>query len=171
MIDVQVRMDGEKALMAGLRRVSHRMEPAIRRGLTRSIREAHREGTALLSGPGRKRVRTRSYRGKGPTAARGQFAMLGGAPGSYPVPVIMGHLRRELGHVEPGRTKVAGGLVFRAGKLEAVLFDAAEYADVIAQGKGSSAKYGKRPFLTDAVKQVNTAGNLEHELQKEADGL
>jgi hypothetical protein len=162
MIVIRVRVDDM---------LSHEdAEGAVIRGLTRSVREAHAEGTRLLSGPGRKRVRSRSYRGKGPTAARGQFDMLGGEAGSYPVPVITGHLRRSLGFVEPGRAKVAGGLVFRAGKLEAVLFDAAEYADVIAQGKLSSARYGPRPYMRDAIGKVNTARNVDRELQREAGG-
>jgi hypothetical protein len=77
--------------------------------------------------------------------------------GGYPVPVRTGHLRWLLGLVLPDETKESEGLSFEAGSLEAIIFDSAEYADVIHEGTGTSSEYGERPYLKDAIIDTDIA--------------
>jgi hypothetical protein len=182
MLNIRATMKGDKVLIEGLANLRQKEVPdALDRGLTTSIEEAYNEAFKLLSGPGRKKVRLRdrkSYkfqdgnverRIKRKARQRGQSDMLGARPGSYPVPVESGHLRRSLDFVPPGRSKTAGGQTFRAGRGEAVLFDSAEYSGVILDPKPgeSSHQYGPRPFLTDGLERVDIVGNIENEIAKE----
>jgi hypothetical protein len=167
-ISLRVTVKGDRTIIEGLRDLRQRGLPdAVDRGLGRAVREASDEAYTLLSGPGRKRVRTRRYRGRGKTRTRGQFDMTGGRQGSYPVPVLTGHLRREQGYVLPGATVSAGGEVFTAMRGEAILFNAAEYADVIHDGTFSSEPFGPRPYQTDAIMAVNVVRHIEAEVDKE----
>lgn len=159
MLDLKVTIEGDKVLIAGLQRLQKEIPNVIRGAIFKVAQEIHREASENLKGPGRKSVRKR-------TRARGQFDLLGARPGSYPVPVLTGHLRRSLDFVKPGESKTSNGITFRAGKFEAIVYNSAEYANVIHEGKLSSAKYGRRPYLDDAVKKVNIQGILEAEINR-----
>jgi hypothetical protein len=182
MLNIRATIKGDKVLIEGLADLRQKGIPeAIDRGLTTVVEKAHEEAFKLLSGPGRKKVRLKnkkSYkyqdgnverRMKRKTRRLGQSDMLGARPGSYPVPVETGHLRRSLDFVPPGRSKTAEGQTFRAGPGEAMLFDSAEYARVILDPKQgeSSHRHGPRPFLTDAIERVDIVGILEAEIVRE----
>lgn len=80
--------------------------------------------------------------------------LIGGEkPGDYPVPVRSGNLLQ--GHF----FKVVSSRF-------AVVGNSASYALPVHEGKGSSAVYGKRPFLDDAVESVDVQGEVRSELKK-----
>jgi len=157
MLDIQVRIEGDKVILEGLNRLAASMPRAIDRGLQRIGKGIHREAYAFLSGAGSKAA-----------TRKGAYA------GGYPVPVRMGHLRRSLAWLKPGETKTGDVGAFTAGEHEVVIYDSARYADAIHEGKGSSAKFGRRPYLTAALDFFNQGSRikapLEEELKKEIDG-
>lgn len=177
MLSIHAEIQGDKVLISGLNKFAQEVPNAVRAGLSDVVKEAHLKAVKNLSGAGRKKARMRDKKiftraegnfnisMKRRTAARGQSSDLGGRPGSYPpVPRITGHLARLEDFVLPGRMKTSNGVTFSAGKFEAVLFNSAEYAIPIHEGKGSSKKYGKRPFQTDAVKDTDVVGIIEKRL-------
>lgn len=144
MLDVKVI--GDKVVVSNMTGLAGEMPNAIKRGVTRIAKGVHREAYAWLSGAA-------------------------GAPGGYPVPVRTGHLRRMLDWLQPGQSKTAEWGTVSAATNEAVVYDSAIYSDVIHEGKGSSAKFGPRQFLTDALERFNTGDRvtviLEQEVQKD----
>jgi len=160
MLDLNVTVQGDKVIIEGLQGLAADMPQVLRRGLQRVNRGVHRSAMGFLNGPGRTVMKQKSR-------LRGQSDDLGARPGSYPVPVITGNLKRLLDFLDPGQSKDE----FSAGPLEAIVYDSAEYAQVIHEGKGSSSAYGRRPFLDDALEQFNQGGHiagiLEEEVQQE----
>jgi len=76
------------------------------------------------------------------------------APGSYPVPNRTGDLMRGHGFK---RTGAASGMVFNTSG----------HAFAVHEGRGSSAPYGRRPFLEDAAKSVDETMVIENELRSQ----
>lgn len=76
-------------------------------------------------------------------------------PGSYPVPNRTGHLFRE-------------AFFEMTGATTAVVGNKASYALAVhdAEGGSSSATYGPRPFVTDAVDAVDAGEIMATELRK-----
>jgi len=74
----------------------------------------------------------------------------GAAPGSDPIPVRTGHLRRSEDYILPGRAK--SGITTKAG--QAMLVNTASYAHAIHEGNGPHAVFGPRPFMEDAVPAI-----------------
>ncbi len=154
------------------RMASHEMPMRERAVLREVARQTFAGAHDRLSGPGRKKARltgrsaehdifgniTRKRIRK--TAKRGQSDDLGARPGSYPVPVQTGHLRRSLGMVMPGATITSGGLAFTAGDDEALVFNSAEYGNVIHEGseKYDNTPHGPRRFITDSFEEVDVEG-------------
>jgi hypothetical protein len=175
MLNLNVTVSGDKVVIAGLREFSAEMPKAINRGLSNVAKGTYGFAFKWLSGPGgvaKKKTLVGPIRGsKGFTKKSGEqvnFKVFQGA-GSYPVPVRTGNLRSLLNWLQPGASKDG----FTAGPMEVIIYDSALYASVIHDGTGSSAKFGKRPFLTDAFNQFNqgagVAGAVEEEIQKEID--
>lgn len=158
MLDISISIQGDKVLIAGLDKLAHDGIPrAIDRGLNRIAKGIHRSAYDFLSGPGSK-----------------QSIKKGGAyAGGYPVPVRTGNLRRLLDWLKPGESKTGPAGTFTAGAHEVVIYDSAEYANVIHEGTGSSAKFGRRPYLTGALDFFNQGDRIkktvEEEIQKEID--
>ena len=165
---VSITIKGMNKLMRELDDLANRRLPAAQRAALKDIaREVHGLAFENLSGPGRTPVRLRTARRYtysdgnierrtlNKTRKRGQFSMLGAKPGSYPVPVVAGNLRRLLGFVDPGESVSSNGLTFTAGDDEAIVFDSAEYAKVIHDGTRSSARYGPRRYIADALAKSN----------------
>ncbi len=154
------------------RMASHGMPMRGRAVLREVTRQTYAGAHDRLSGPGRKKVRlkgrdaehdifgniTRNRIRK--TAKRGQSDSLGARPGSYPVPIQTGHLRRSLGKVMPGATITSGGLAFTAGLDEAIVFNSAAYANVIHEGSDrySNTPYDPRRYITDSFEEVDVVG-------------
>lgn len=106
---------------------------------------------------------------------RGAFDRLSGSgseyPGGYPVPVRMGHLRRSLDFLKPGATKSKDGKSFSVGPMEAMVFDAADYAMVIHEGWGSSKKFYPRPYITDALEKLDQGGAVVKAFDEALEGV
>jgi len=136
MLKIRVKIENGQAGGAHIRHIIDRAPLAAKRGLRRIIRGLHREADDFLAGAA-------------------------GKPGSYPVPSITGHLRRNLDWLEPGEKKTVNGVSFDTDDLEAMLFDSAIYASVIHDGTRSSESHGPRPFTDDALDAFNTGGRIE----------
>lgn len=86
--------------------------------------------------------------------------------GGYPVPVRTGHLKQALNWLKAGQTKSHENIgSVTAGPLEAMIYNVAGYAEDIHEGEGSSTKHGRRPFLEDAVKDVDAGEIIEDALK------
>ena len=147
MLDLQVTIQGDKVFIKGLSALMIDAPKAIDRGLTKAARGVYREGFKLLSGAGSKKSNT--------------------AAGGYPVPVRTGDLRQLLDFVPPGKTKSNDAGSVTAAAHEAIVYDSAEYAKVIHDGKGSSEKYGPRPYITDGVEKFNESKGIKTTLEEE----
>ncbi len=146
-----VQIIGDQAVIEDLDRLSRNYPDAIVRGMTRIILGVHKEAVKNLSGPGAK-----PRKGQKPTGA-----------GGYPVPVRTGNLRRFEGFVLPNRTKTSGGLSFSAGPFGGIVFNSALYSQEIHEGRGSSKKYGRRPYINDAVLLFDRGGGMTRILDEE----
>lgn len=180
MLNVQVRIEGDKVVIANLAALAERFPVAIKRGLRRVGAGVHREAYSFLSGSGRTSMRL-TNRGaiigvdgritRQKSRLRGQQSNLGARPGSYPVPVVTGNLRRLLDWLNPGQSKSGPAGTFTSGPMEIVVYDSAAYAADIHDGRGSSAGFGPRSYLTDALRKFNEAERvkriIEEELQRE----
>ena len=158
MLDIQVTLKGEKAFLTSLNRLDRNLPDAIERGLSNAAKSIFSEAHLFLDGAGAKGEYSSGRWKKRETPI---------SSGGYPVPVRTGHLKRSLNFLQPGESKNADGLTFTAGKMEAVIFDSAEYAGVIHEGRGSSAKFGPRSFLTDALEKFDQGRGIALKIEKE----
>ncbi len=131
MLSINATIKGDKIVLTGLREMQRDMPQVLQRTITRGTVGTYNEAFDLLGGP------------KVPA-------------GAYPVPIVTGNLRRLLDWLKPGERKGE----FKAGNLEGIVYDTAEYADAIHQGTGSSAKFGARPFITDGFERFNKGDRL-----------
>lgn len=161
MLALNVTVTGDKVVINGLNQLTAEMPNVVQRGLKRVVRGVHRNAMDFLNGPA-----TASAPSSGKKMNKVTLSS-----GGYPVPVRTGNIKRLLDFVDPGQSKSSAGASFIAGPMEAIVYDSAEYASVIHQGTGSSAKFGKRPFIDDALAAFNQsdgiANVIEQELQAE----
>lgn len=178
---LSIRVEGTRVVIDGLNQLAAEMPKAVDRGLVNIAKGVYSDAFKWLSGPGRTSVRltnrnrvkwsdietrkTKSRNNK--TSRRGQFDSLEARPGSYPVPVQTGNLRRLLDWLKPGESKTGAVGTFTAGKNEVIIYDSAQYARVIHEGRASSAKYGARRFLTDAFARFNSGGKVVQTIETE----
>jgi len=160
MLALNVTIQGDKVIISGLNQLAAEMPQVIQRGLRKVTRGVHRNAMDFLNGAGgagRKAQIVGPSRGF--TKKSGETVnfkpQLEGA-GGYPVPVRTGNLKRLLNFVDPGQSKGS----FTAGSMEAIVYDSAEYASVIHEGRGSSAKFGPRRFIDDALAKFNEGGGI-----------
>lgn len=190
MLDIQVTLEGDKILLAGLQTWIEQFPKAISKALTRSGEGIYRYAHDNLNGGGGDNKKTRGdYIGfiKGARSSSGTystgttvtFRAYKGA-GGWPVPVRTGNLKRLLAWLKPGATKTVAafsdlrsqktvtlGGSLSAGTQEVIIYNAAEYANAIHEGRGSSAAYGKRPFLTDGLTRFNQGDRIRAILEEE----
>jgi hypothetical protein len=159
-------------VIAGLNKLAAEFPRAVRRGLESTAKGVHREAYKFLSGAGGAGKKQRNdYTGF--TKKSGENVMFRSyqGAGGYPVPIRTGHLRRSLDWLKPGESKTGEVGTFTAGQNEVAIYDSAQYANVVHESLGSSAKSGSRRFLTDGLKKYNTGDriktNIEEEIQKE----
>jgi len=152
---IAITVQGDKIVIDNLGALAASVPQVLKRGIKRIVRGVHREAYAWLSGAG-------------------SMASSVGS-GGYPVPVRTGHLRRSLDFLDPGQTRTAGGKSWSTGELEGMVYDSAIYSIAIHEGRGSSAKFGPRAFITDGVKtfdsQTGLAKVLEEEMGKEMEKM
>jgi len=162
MIDIRVTIEGDKVIIAGLHGLSSELRPAISSGLSRIAEGAFDEAYRWLSGPGSLYETRTSKTGKTYRRKVGDFL-----PGQYPVPVRTGWLRRMLYWLKPGTTKTHGDITITTGTLEAIVGNAAAYAETISEGKGTSARHGRRPYIEDGLKRFNAGNKMQHTIEYE----
>lgn len=153
MLDISVKVEGDKVVIEGLNKFAAEMPGSVRRGLERVAKGIFREASAWLKGPGNK--------------ASTRKGIAGSMPGSYPVPVRTGHLRRSLGWLKSGASKTGDVGTFTAGPDEVVIYNSARYASSIHEGTGTSAKYGPRRFLKDALEIFNRGEGIKKVIEEE----
>lgn len=151
MLDIKVHIENDKVVIAGLQNIAKEMPNAIKRGLQRSAAGIWAGAFQWLNGPGAKKSNI--------------------GAGGYPVPVRTGHLKGSLAWLNPGESKSGDLGTFTAGDSEVVIFDSASYAPAVFLGRGSSAKFGKRDALHDALESFNRGSKIQQfiseEIQKE----
>jgi len=171
---INVTVTGTEAVGASLDDIAtNKLPAAVKQALIDAVRGIHaatsnhlnREGCA-----GRKQRLVGPIRGRhGFTKSSGEsiaFKILQGA-GAYPVPVRTGNLRKSLFTVEPGRTVVNDSGSYQSGAFEAQVVASVKYARVIHEGRGSSKKFGPRPFLTDGFKDFGGREQVVELLRRE----
>ena len=187
MLDLKITIEGHKVVIEGLQKLGTKINAATRRGLERIGKGVFDAAYYWLQGPSRSKTRiftkkkgeekkdyyqTGDRAGKRKrTSSRGRTESLEAAPGSYPVPRVTSHLLGRLAWLKPGETKSAGGKTFFAFLNETVIYNSADYAETIFEGKGTSAAYGPRDALKDGLNRFNQGNKindiLEEEIHKE----
>lgn len=162
MLDSQLTIEGDKVVIDGLQGLEREIPKALQRGLSRAAIAIYRQAYQFLSGPGAHRETKTSKTGR-------QYSrkIADTASGGYPVSVRTGWLRRELNWLKPGQTKEGELGQVTAGPFEAIIYDAAAYAMPIHEGIGSSAKFGPRKFITDAMELFNRGLGIQMVLRDE----
>jgi hypothetical protein len=169
---ITVAIKGDRMIIDGLGKYMEEFPKAVQRGLERSGKAIHRGAYLWLSGAGAK-VKTTGTAVK----ENGKWKIKGRkdtkqsvASGNYPVPVRTGHLRRNLSWLKPDETKSNEYGSVTAGPLQVIIYNPAPYARAIHDGTHTQKKFGRRPFLTDAMEAFNKGMGvqkaIEDELQK-----
>lgn len=175
MLDIRVTIENDKVVIAGLNALGQKINKAAQRGLTRAGAGIYGEAFKWLQGPARSRIhiftqKKEYYKESGKrkrTQLRGLTDSLEARPGSYPVPRVTGHLLRMLNWLKPGETKAANNISFTAAQNEAIIYDAASYADTIFSGKGTSETYGPRDALKDGLEVFNMGAHIRQIMEEE----
>lgn len=173
MLDIKVTIEGDKVIIQNLEHIAGAIPSAIQRGIARAATGVFRRAQYFLHGSGgaSRQVRT-DYAGfTKKTGEKVIFRSYSGA-GAYPVPTRTAGLLNALDWLYPGSSKTGkDGKIYAAQPNEAMVYDSALYANVIHEGLGSSAKYGPRRYLTDALEQFNQGARIvqiiEEEIAKE----
>lgn len=173
MLALNVTITGDKVIIDGLNQLAAELPHVVQRGLKTVARGVHRGAMDWLNGAGgnnsKTRIGKRQIKKEGlrsgfnkKSGERIDFKLWNNS-GGYPVPVRTGNLKRLLDFVDPGQSKGS----FAAGPLEVIVYDSAEYASTIHEGTGSSAKFGRRPYLEDALKSFNADDGIANAIENE----
>ncbi len=166
MIDVKVTVENKNVIF-NLDHLSEALPGAVRRGLTRIGGGIYAEAFRWLTGGAQSQVRLRDTDKHKKSRLRGQSDLLTARPGGYPVPRVTGHLRSSLAWLNPGESKSGDAGSFDAGPDEVVVFNSASYARAIFLGLGSSAKFGPRDALRDALNHFNQGAQIQRVIEDE----
>lgn len=162
-MNITISLEGDKIVIENLNAMPGKIHRLVGKGLKQVARGVHRDAMDRLNGGGAQGEYVTTKTGKTRWQKRKQPIPAGG----YPVPVRTGNLKRLLDFLDPGETFSNEKGSFTAGKTEIVVFDSARYARVIHEGLGSSAKFGRRPFLHDALQKFNAGDNIVHIVTRE----
>jgi hypothetical protein len=162
-MNITISLEGDKLVIENLNAMPGKVQRLAGKGLKLVARGVHRNAMDFLNGSGAKGEYVTTKTGKTRWQKRETPVLAGG----YPVPVRTGNLKRLLDFLDPGETFSNDRGSFTTGKTEIVVFDSARYARVIHEGLGSSAKFGKRPYLHDALQKFNAGDNIVHIVTRE----
>jgi hypothetical protein len=179
MLDIKVTIHGDKIVIENLQQIAKGLPNAIDRGLSRVATDIHRRAFDFLNGAGSKGLSREVTSKKGTKYLKWEKRTSPISAGGYPVPIRTGNLRGRLNNahdslmafLHPNESRTVGGNTFTTGDHEAMVFNAAEYAGVIHDGRGSSAKFGPRRFLTDALEAFNSGGKIKAVMEEEIEKL
>lgn len=177
-MNITITLEGDKLVIENLNAMPGRVQRMAGKGLGIVARGVHREAFEKLDGAGGNNRNTRMGKRQikkegirdGFTKKSGEvvrFRLWKDAGGYPPIPSRTGNLKRLLDFLDPGETFSNDRGSYTAGKTEVVVFDSARYARVIHEGTGSSKKFGKRPFLHDALEKFNSGGNVVNIVTRE----
>ncbi len=166
MLDVKITPINEKIVIEDLDLLAKNFKPAVMRGLERAAIGIFDLAYRWLSGAGGSTVTYKREWSAGGSEAR-KKKKYGNPPGSYPVPVRTGHLRRSLDWLGPGDSKTGDVGTVTAGDDEFIIFDSAAYALYIFEGAGSSSAYGPRNAIDDAFMMFNHGGRIQQVVGEE----
>ena len=170
MLDLSISIEGNKVLIDGLDRFSEGTPAApFNEGLTVRVSGSTEKHLHFLSGAGAKGVSHEVASKKtGKTYLKWEKQSV--PAGGYPVPVRTGNLRSHLNLLLHGQRKSDEFGSFGAGAFENILYDSVPYSIVVHEGIGTSAEYGPRRYVTDALERFNQGdrikGILEEEIRK-----
>lgn len=168
MLDLHLTIEGDKVLIEGLNKFAQELPGAVQKGLSEVGKGIFTEAHYWLSGAGgaSKKVRHDYIGFVKKSGEQVKFRSYKGA-GGYPVPVRTKNLLSHLAWLYPGKTKADEYGSFSAGPFETVIYNSAPYANVIHEGRGSSAKFGPRRFLTDALEKFNAGAKITDTIEDE----
>ena len=170
-----IEIKGDKVILEFLDNLIQEFPDAVKRGLNRSVKGIHREIEYWLHGEGAKGEYVTSRSGKPYWRKRKTPIEAGG----YPVPTRSGHLARALEYFlagesaswgdysDPGSRKVVPAGEIKLGEFEAAVVNKAAYALMIHEGLGTSRKYGRRPFVEDALERFNEGAKITEIMEEE----
>jgi len=174
----KVEIKGDRVIIDFLDDLIKEFPEAVKSGLNRSVKGIYREAQNWLNGPGAKGEYVTSKSGKKYWKEREEPI----GAGEYPVPRRTGHLARAFEYFlageseswgdysDPGSRKVVPAGEIELGEYEAAIVNKAAYALMIHEGMGTSRKYGRRPFVEDALERFNQGakitGIMEEEINK-----
>ena len=167
MLDLQIRIEGDRVLIEGLNKLSQEFPRAVQRGMERSAKGIHRAAYMFLKGPAAHYEPSKAGKLAGRQAGKRGKKIVDTAAGGYPVPVRTGHLWRMLDWLKPGQSKTGPAGTFSAGPNEVVIYDSAIYANVIHEGKWTSKAHGPRRYLTDALEMFNRGLGIQMAIEDE----
>jgi len=175
MLDIQVKIEGDKVIIEGLGKIAQELPGAITKGLTRSAKGIHGNAQDFLSGAGAKGettgfayadIKTRKLK-----ISKQKWTPQSIPAGGYPVPARRKHLLGSLYWLKPGTSRThESGKTFTVGPHEVIISDSAIYQHPIHEGTWTQTKHGPRRFLTDALTKFNQGDRIkkimEEEIQK-----
>jgi hypothetical protein len=165
-LDLSITVDGDRVVIEGLGRLQQgKLLDAAILGIENAAIGIHREAFKNLSGAGAKGTSKQTTSKSRKSYLKWEKQTV--AAGGYPVPVRTGNLRRLLDWLKPGESKSGPAGTFKAGQAEVIIYDSAIYAGVIHEGRGSSAKFGPRRFLIDALGKFNQDNAIKASIEKE----
>jgi hypothetical protein len=165
MLDIKVSIENKEVVIQGLDKLGFGIDIAATKGLQRATVGIFGIAFQWLSGAGgQTRTYSREWSAGGEIRRKKKY---GAAPGGYPVPVRTGNLRRLLNWLWPGESKSGDAGTFTAGPDEFVIYDSASYAAAVFLGRGSSAPYGPRDALRDALELFNHGGMIQQLIGEE----
>lgn len=173
MLDLKITIEGHKVVIEGLQKLGTKINAATRRGLTRIGGGIFGGAYYWLNGAGSKgRTSGVAIKENGKWKIKNQKWTPQSIPaGGYPVPKRSGHLLELLAWLKPGETNSIDGQTFFAFMNETVIYNSADYAETIFEGKGTSAAYGPRDALKDGLARFNQGNKIndimEEEIHKE----
>jgi hypothetical protein len=168
MLDLHLTIEGDKIIIDGLQKFAAELPGAVQKGLAQVGAGVFTEALYWLKGAGgaSKKVRSDYVGFTKKSGEEVKFRSYKGA-GGYPVPIRTKNLLSHLNWLFPGKSKSDDSGSFTAGPFETVIYDSAAYANVIHEGRGSSAKFGPRRYLTDALEKFNQGAKISDTIEDE----
>lgn len=177
-MNISISLEGDKLVIENLNAMPRLVHLASNRGLKKVAIGVSRLSVDYLNNGGAKGTstwKTSKKTGKEYLSWKKNDAPV--SSGAYPVPTRTGHLKRLMFFLGADESKTVTysdikdrkqySSEFKTGPNEVIVFNAAHYSRVIHEGLGSSAKFGRRPFLHDALQKFNAGDNIVHIVTRE----
>lgn len=161
MLDISVTIQGDKVIIEGLNKLATEFPEAIQGGIKEAVEGITQNAKYFLHAEGA--AGTSKYVTSKKTGKKYLKYTKRETPipaGGYPVPTRSGDLGRALKWLYPGESKTWEGVTRTTGLFEGKVLNISPYARVIHEGTRSSAKFGPRRYMTDALERFNKGDRL-----------